>query len=91
MTNKYCMLEKIQGRGGKAGYCKLCFPDSVLPPISELHNKNSCSLYLTCQFTSPTVYSRSSSLIHAEVFQVPYSHVQCCCANLCETKVNPAV
>lgn len=55
MTNKNCMSEKIQGSCGKAGYCKQYFPDSALPPILELHNKNSCSLCLTCQLTSPTV------------------------------------
>lgn len=49
------MSEKIQGSCGKAGYCKQYFPDSALPPILELHNKNSCSLCLTCQLTSPTV------------------------------------
>lgn len=65
------MLEKLLGRCGKAGYCNLYFPDSVLPPILELHNKNSCSLCLICQLSSPTVYSCSSSLIHAEVFRVP--------------------
>lgn len=92
MTNKICMSEKIPGRGGKAGYCKLYFPDSALPPILELHNKNICSLCLTSQLTSPTVYSCSSSLIHAEVVQGPYSwNLQSCCANLCETRVNPAL
>lgn len=63
----------------------------ILPPILELHNKNSFSRYITCQLTSPTVYSCGSSLIHAEVFQVPYSCVQCCRAKLCEIEVNPAL
>lgn len=88
MTNKYFMLKKYRVEVGRLIIASHVF---ILAPILQLHNKYSCSLYITCQLTSPTVYSCGSSLIHAEVFQVPYSCVQCCWAKLCEIEVNPAI